>query len=127
MNSLEQAARELIAEFGSSGEYITTSQGSYDPTTASVVNSTLRQRVPMVLLDLTLQSNGLSVKYGTQVLAGDKEAYVIPPQKSGGKAVAVTPNSDRVSFGGVTYTVITHKEVNPTGSDPLVWFLYLRR
>lgn len=127
MHILEQAARELISEFGGTGVYTSNVEGPYDPSTASGTIVSLSQSTPMVLVDLTLQSNGLSVKYGTQVQAGDKEAYVIPPHKSGGQVVGISPNSDTVTFGGITYTVITHKEANPSGGDAWVWYLYLRR
>jgi hypothetical protein len=127
MHSLEEAARELILEFGGTGTYTSTTEGSYDVSTASVTRVELNQTVPMVLVDLTLQSNGMSTKYGTQVLAGDREAYVIPPHKYGGQQVSITPNSDRVTFGGVTYTVVTFKDANPSGTDSWVWYLYLRR
>lgn len=127
MHVLEQAARELISEFGGVGTYTSTTEGSYNVSTASVTRVELAQQTPMVLVDLTLQSNGMSTKYGTQVLAGDREAYVIPPHKSGGQAVPITPNSDRVTFGGITYTVVTFKDANPSGGDSWVWYLYLRR
>jgi hypothetical protein len=127
MNELEQAARELILEFGGTGIYTSSSEGSYDVSTASVTRTELSQSTPMVLVDLTLQSNGYSTKFGTQVLAGDREAYVIPPHKSGGQVVSITPNSDRLTFNGVTYTVVTYKDANPSGSDSWVWYLYLRR
>lgn len=127
MHSLEQAARELILEFGATGTYTSSSEGPYDTSTGSATRIELSQSCPMVLVDLTLQSNGLSTRFGTQVLAGDKEAYVIPPHKAGGQRVTVTPDSDRVTFGDVTYTVVTYKDANPSGSDSWVWYLYLRR
>lgn len=126
-SELETAARELIIEFGGTGTYSSFVQGSYDPNTGEVVNTKLDQPVYAALLDLTLQSNGLSLKYGTEIKAGDKEAYVIPPDKSGGQAVQINPGKDKLTFGGVTYTVVTFKEANPSGADSWVWYLYLRR
>lgn len=129
MHVLEQAAKELISEFGSLGTYTSSVEGPYDTATSTSTRIDLTQQTLMVLVDLTLQSNGLSAKFGTQVLAGDKEAYVIPPQKysDSNQAVNITPNSDKVVFGGVTYTVISFKDANPSGSDAWVWYLYLRR
>lgn len=119
-------AFELVAALGSEATYTSVAQGEYDPATGvSIVETT--QTVKAVLLDLTLQSNGLSLKYGTEILAGDKEAYVIPPQRHGGSPISVTPMADKLTMAGVEYTVVTFKEVNPTGADPYVYFIYLRR
>ncbi len=125
-SDLAQTALELVNEFGGTGQYISIVQGEYDPSTG-VVNTEVVQNAKMCLVDLTLQSNGLSLKFGTQVLAGDKEAYVIPPVRTGGTAITINPGIDKVVFGGVTYTVMTFKEANLTGSSPIVFYLYLRR
>lgn len=126
VSDLEQTAYELIVEFGGVGQYVSITQGEYDPATG-VVNTELSQNAKMCLVDLTLQSNGLSLKFGTEILAGDKEAYVIPPVRTGGTAFTINPGVDKVIFGGVTYTVMTFKEANLTGDYPFVWYLYLRR
>lgn len=127
LTELDQAAVELVTEFGGVGTYTTYTSGGYNPATSRTVNTPFSQAVKMVLLDLTLQSNGLSLKYGTEIKAGDKEAYVLPPQRTGGTAVPITPGKDKVTFGGVEYTVVMFKEINPVGNYPYVWFLYLRR
>lgn len=128
LSELASAAIELVTEFGGEGTYTIKTAGSYDPATSGVTNISVSQPVKMVLLDLTLQSNGLSLKYGTEILAGDKEAYMLPPERTGGSALpAITPGKDKVTFGGVVYTVVTFKEINPAGTNPLVYFLYLRR
>lgn len=125
-SDLYQAALGLITEFGGTGTYKSVKVGPSIPgqVPADIVVS---QSAKMVLLDLTLQSNGMSLKYGTQIKTGDKEAYVLPPARYGGQPINVNPGTDKVIFGGVEYTVVTYKEINPTGANPLVLFLYLRR
>lgn len=124
----DAVALELVTEFGGDGTYISQTQGVYDPSTGSVGVTTTETPVTVALLDLTLQSSGLSTKYGTQIMTGDKEAYVIPPNKTGGSALPpIAPSLDRLVVAGVSYTVITFKEVNPTGTDPILYTLYLRR
>lgn len=124
---LDATALELITEFGGYGTYESSTQPVYNPATSTVTSTPMTQPVKMCLLDLTLQSNGLSLRYGTEIIAGDKEGYILPPQKSGGTPVTIQPGKDRVTFGGVVYTVVTFKEINPTGLDPVVYFVYLRR
>lgn len=123
LSDLEQAAIELVTEFGADGTYTSYTAGSYNPATSKVVNTSTAYTAKMVLLDLTLQSNGLSLKYGTEIKAGDKEAYVLPPIQG----LVITPGKDTVTLAGTTYTVVTFKEINPTGAKSLVYFLYLRR
>lgn len=124
----DSAAYELVTEFGGDGSYISVSPGVYDPATGVATPTTVSTPVKVVLLDLTLQSSGLSVKYGTQILAGDKEAYVIPPNKTGNAALGlIQPTQDRLLVAGVSYNIITYKELNPSGTDPILYTLYLRR
>jgi hypothetical protein len=79
--------------------------------------------VEAILMDLTLQSNGLSTKYQTLVEAGDKEAFVRPNKVT---PFTIAP-ADRLLIGGVEYKVVTMKEVNPTTTDAILYSLYLRR
>lgn len=120
-------ALDMISEFGASATYVQSSQMEYSPSTGALVGGETKVQTKAVLLDLTLQSNGLSLKYGTEIVAGDKEAYVLPPSKLGGPNITITPGSDKLIFGGVTYSVVTFKEINPSGNSPVVYFLYLRR
>jgi hypothetical protein len=117
------AAAELVSEVGTSCTYKSVTEGVYDPATGVVTDTTTQYDVVAAIMDLTLQSNGLSLRYGTQVVSGDKEAYVIPPLGS----IPITPGKDKLVVNGVEYTVATFKEVNLTGSDAIIYFLYLRR
>lgn len=120
---LVSAAIELVTEFGSSGTYTTYTKGGYDVQTSKNTLTASPQTVKMVLLDLTLKSNGLSQYPGTTIIAGDKEAYILPPANP----ITISPGSDKVTYGGVVYTVVTFKEINPTGIAPIVFMVYLRR
>lgn len=118
---------QMMDDFGATQTYVMSSQEEYDTETGTVSSVTTSVPVRMILMDLTLQSNGLSLKYGTEILTGDKEAYVQPPVKNSGPALVITPGSDKLVVSGTTYTVVTFKEVNPTGTDPVLYTLYLRR
>ena len=119
---------EVISEVGAIMTYTKLSQGVYDPATGSVDVSSNPIPVKAMLLDLTLQSNGLSTKYGTDIQTGDKEAYFIPPMKFGGPSITVDPVNDKFTApDGTVYTIVTFKEINPSGSNPILYSLYLRR
>jgi len=126
MTDFDSTVLELLLEVGTTATYTSVQPGAYNPSTGTVSLTKVDQTVQAALFDLTLQSNGMSLKYGTTIKAGDKEAYMLPPQKTGGQPITVAPGVDKFTIAGVAYTVVTFKEVNPTGSDPCVYFLYLR-
>lgn len=129
MNDLDLTVLAFIQESGTSGTLTQVVEGAYNPATGVVGTTTNLIPIEGILMDLTLKSDGLSAKYGTLVEAGDKELWMRPPHKTNGwiTPVAVQPVSDRITFGGLTYKIMTLKEVNPTGADPILLSLYLHR
>jgi len=130
MTDFDTVVMEMMQEFPMEAIYIKQSEGSYNPATGTVSPSTtLETPVQALLFDLTLQSNGFSVKFGTLIEAGDKNLLVRPPNKTDplAPALVVNPATDRVVVAGVTYKIVTFKEVNPTGTDPVLFDLYIRR
>lgn len=129
MNDFDIVVRDMMAEFPTQGVYIQEVSGTYDPSTGEVTSTTLETPVEVLVFDLTLQSNGYSVKFGTLVEAGDKNILVRPPNKTDPAAppLVLNPGYDRVRVAGITYKVLTAKEVNPTGSDTILYDLYVRR
>lgn len=123
LEDFHSTAAELIRDFGTAAKLVKQPTGDYNTATGTVDGVEQEINVELILLDLTLQSNGLSVKYNTLVEAGDKEAYVLPNR--------VTPftigPSDRIRVGGIEYKVVTMKEINPTATEPVVFTLYLRK
>lgn len=116
---------ELMDEFGGTGTFVKVKEGTYDPNTGTTSAVTVEATVQLIVMDLTLQSNGYSVKYGTLIQAGDKEIYIRPTEQM--KLLGIDPASDSVKVGNVTYKIVSFKEVNPTGTDPIVYSLYVRR
>jgi hypothetical protein len=86
-------------------------------------------QVEAILMDLTLSSNGLSTRFGTLVIHGDKQLLVRPPHKADPDSPMLTINTatDRVVVNGIEYKLVTFKEINPTGADPILYDLYIRR
>lgn len=124
----DEALSEFFDEFGFEATYLKY-ENSYSSTTLKNTQTVTEIPVEAILLDLTLQSNGLSTKFGTLVMAGDKELYIRPPNKTDPSAAALTidPANDRVKVNGVTYKIVTMKEINTTATEPLVFDLYIRR
>lgn len=114
--------KALIDEVGGDATFRSREPGVYDPATGQVTVSERVFSVRGALMELTLQSNGLAFRTGTEIMAGDKQFYMEPPETG----VSVKPN-DQITMGGVTYTVFSVKAVDPSGAAPILYDLYVRR
>lgn len=95
----------------------------YDPSTGTLTATSTQTTSYGILMDLTLQSNGASLKYGTMVQQGDKELYLQPPATT----TPVVQGQTKITVAGVVWSIVTMKEVNPTGVRPILYTLYVRR
>lgn len=130
MDDFDIAVLEIMREFPTvMADYVQYTGGTYNPATGTITQSETVTSVQSILLDLTLSSNGLSTKFGTLVMAGDKNLLVRPPHKANPELPILQINTatDKVRVNGITYNVVTFKEVNPTGADPYLYDLYIRR
>lgn len=100
----------------------------FNPATGENVATDKETAVSAIMLDLTLNSNGLSQKFGTSIIAGDKELYIRPPDRYDPALTPMVVNttSDRVRVGNITYKVANMKEANPRGVS-ILYSLHIRR
>ena len=134
-SDFSSVVNDMMADFGSAG--ILTTQldfGEYDPTTGVKSVVTADMTVYGILMDLSLQSNGLGIKDKTLIQAGDKLCYLKPSEEllpilMPDGIVVVDPADDRIAFGDVIYKIVTVKVLDPTSSrtKPIYYELYLRR
>jgi hypothetical protein len=124
----DKAAFELVTEFGGPGTYVKATIGDYDPATATSEETTVEIPLLVALIDLTRPNNGLGTKPGSnEIVQADKEAYVVPPTKRGNASLLpIDTVNDNIVVNGVSYSIVTMKEINPSGSDPLLYIFYLR-
>lgn len=129
VDDFDYAVLEFMQDFGTTMQYTKIVAGEYDVETGVVSSTEEVTDVEGIILDLTLQSNGYSTKYGTMVQAGDKEIFVRPPKKADSSAdnLVVDPATDFIVVGDVEWKVVTFKEVNPVGDDnPILFSFYVR-
>jgi hypothetical protein len=111
------------------GTYIQFSDPVYDTTTGE--NSSIKTETPvqLILLDFDRIINGQSSKYGTDILQGDKDCYMLPTNKANPAAPLIIPNPTRdlINVAGTTYKIVIMKEANPEASAPLLYNMMLRR
>jgi hypothetical protein len=103
--------------------YHVRTSGEYNPATGSIVEVLKTIPVRAIILDLTLQSNGLTTKPHTEIVAGDKQLYIQPPAQG----LVINPSTDKIRVGTTDYDIVTTKELNPDSTVPLLYELYLRR
>lgn len=131
--SAESDFLPMIIEFMRDDPCIATyhkySQGSYDPATSEYTTTQVDIPVQVLVQDLTRNSNGLSSVFGEMILMGDKECYMLPPNKADSFALPLTidTTSDRITVGPYTYKVQNSKEANTTNTNPILFQLLIRR
>lgn len=103
--------------------------GVYDPATSEYTTIAVETPCQGLALDLTRNSNGLSSVYGKLILAGDKDLYLLPPNKLDPMAspLVIDTTSDRIRIGSVLYKVEDMKECNPDMTNPILYQFMLRR
>ena len=109
--------------------YIKTVEGEYDPATGEANTVVTEIPVRAILLDVDRSANGLSTKYGTEIISGDKELYCLPPKKLDPTAQPLDVNTavDFIRVGSVTYKIHVMKEANHNATEPLLYSFVLRR
>lgn len=127
LDDFDATAVELVTEFGTDASYVRATAGTYNPATGTAALTTQALATKAVLVDLALMANGFKPKDGTEIQAGDKMIYALPPSKFGGPSFAPDPVNDTIVVAGVTYQITVVKEINPTGANPLVYLFYVRR
>lgn len=129
MTEFDPMVMEFFSEYGVAGQYVKTSV-TFDANTGEASDTSTSQDVQCIVLDLDLQSNGLGVKPGTTIEAGDKQIFIRPPNKvdSGVSNFSVDPATDKIVVGSDEYHIITFKQANPTmGADPTLFIFYVRK
>jgi hypothetical protein len=120
---------EFMADDPLTVYYIQYTQGTYDPATSEYTSTTVETPCKAIQLDLTRNQNGLSSVFGTSILAGDKELYLCPPDKSsvGANPLVVNTTNDRVRIGSIVYKIEGMQSIDPSASNVILYRFMLRR
>lgn len=129
LDDFDQTVAEFMQDFGGTGYLMVAGQGVRDLDTGDVVITTTEYPVQAIILDLTLQSNGLQTIDGTLIQSGDKRCFIRPINKTTPSAImpAINPTKDKFKMADVIYKIVTLKETNPSGTNNVMLELYLRR
>lgn len=128
-SDFDRVVLEFMADDPLIAYYISVISGEYDPSTGTSPTTTIMTPVQALLLDLTKTTNGLSVKFGTEVVEGDKELFVRPPEKTDiyASPLVINTAADRIKIGNVEYKIANMKEVNPSAANVILYDFHIRR
>jgi len=103
--------------------------GTFNATTGEYTISSVEIPVRGIQLDMVLTRNGQSTEDNKMIRQGDKQFFMQPPEKTDPLAIPLVINeaSDTIRIGTKTYNIVTCKEVNPSGSNVILYEIYLRK
>lgn len=124
----QRAINDFFGDDPVEAEYLFAAEGTYDPATGEYTSVVISLPVKIIILDLERDNNGLSRKFGTNILAGDKECYIIPKECGcSGELLNIDTTQDKIKVNNITYKIHVMKSADPTGTDALLYNLLLRR
>lgn len=128
-DEMAELTLELIGEFGQTVILRDETPGEFDPVTGGSTPSVIiDQPAQAILQDYGLQQSGTSYAAGTEIRQGDKKVMVSALAAGEGGPKQLTPPqlTTLVIAGGVTWTIVNIKEINPAGT-PLLYEIQGRR
>jgi len=119
---------EFMADDPLTVYYTKYTQGAYDTTTSEFTTTTVEIPCKAILLDLTRDSRGLSSISGKEILAGDKELFLFPPNKVDSLVapLEIDTTSDRVRIGSIVYKIESMQEANPDAINVILYRFMIR-
>jgi hypothetical protein len=113
---------DILNECGGPATFISRSTGTYDPATGTSPVVDTPYTVQMVAFDFLQKRDGDSGQGNTLLKSGDKEIYMAS------KILLPRPNpkTDSIVYTGRKYSIITVKELNPSGIASVVYQLFIR-
>ncbi len=106
----------LLTKFGQSVTLTKTVQGSYDPTTGNITNTTTTQTGTGTILDYGTQQAGIYSAPGSLIQMGDKQ-LMLSALKTDGAALTAPVNGDTVTdAAGKVWTITQVKAMAPAGT-----------
>ena len=125
----DRMVAEMMAEFGFTATYVRQVSAIPDDTAGTVTVVTEDISVSAIKMELIRPMEGSGTRSNSLIQDGDQILYVRPTEKvdSFADVLVVNPASDVIKINGVTWGIVTVKEVNPTASNVILYELYIRK
>lgn len=121
IDPLARTVLQMMSRFGGDAELIAHGESVYDPETSTVVASEERKQVRVMVFDYLPKTSGVGV--GDMLIqAGDKQVFLKPSNDIPAPKARV----QNLMLKGTKYNIIMVKEVNPSGTNVLLYELFVR-
>jgi hypothetical protein len=113
----------MMRQFGGDGQLVVTSTGEYDPASGKTPKVTQKIPARVIVLDYMQKIEGVGNKTGTMIQDGDKQAFMQPSAD----VPTPRPEIDKIIYKGVPHSIVSFKELNPTGTKAILYELFIRQ
>ena len=127
ISTFDGVVSRMMSVYGGAATLKTYSEGEY------IDGENIVQEIPFpvkVLLNEYPQSGaGDKQEFNTLILAGDKQCFMQPVEKSSINVIApdVKANRDKLQVGTTEWKILNVKEVNPSGANNVLYELHIRK
>ena len=120
-NPFLRVVSDMMRRFGGDGTMLRIVNGTYDPDTSTMMPAETTYPIRAMIFDYIPRLDGSGLEKSSLIRNGDKQLFI----KTDPVVPAPEPN-DKITFGGVTYSVVVVKSLDPSGAQPIYYELYLR-
>lgn len=128
MSQFDSAVSNLLNRHGGLGTLKIITDGVYSD--GEILGSTtVNYNVQIAIFDYPQASAGDKANFGTLILEGDKMCYMKPVSKDDCDTdePVIKANRDLLQIGSTVWKILTVKEINPSGANPICYELHLRK
>ena len=124
MNSQDfiSTVNTFLIEFGGPAVFVRVNAGVYDPILSKVTQTEFLYNTTAIMMDYIKKDEGVKDRENSLIRSGDKQVFIRPILNGPYPKQGV----DFIEMAGVRRKIVSVKEVNPSGLEPIFFELYVR-
>jgi hypothetical protein len=129
LSQFDNVVTQMMSTFGGAGTLRVFSDGVY--TDGETVQTHTDYPVNVALFSYPQSNSGDKASFGTSILAGDKQCFIQPINKSGTceelEQPEIKANRDVIILNNVEWKIFALKEINSSVNNTIVFEAHLRK
>lgn len=113
----------MMQRYGATGSLVVTGPGAYNAATLKTEPQVVAHPVKMITMEFIQMSSGVKNRAGSMVKEGDKQVFIQPDET----VPVPRPEIDKIIYKGIQHSIVTFKELNPSGDRAVLYELYVRQ
>lgn len=113
----------MMQRYGATGSLLVAGPGTYNPATLKTEPQIVSHPVKMITMEFIQMSSGVKNKAGSMIKEGDKQVFMQPDET----IPVPRPEIDKITYKGVQHSIVSFKELNPSGNKAVLYELYVRQ